>query len=793
MKPNTENKQINANRVFERALQVITDYLNRLDRCLHAKELSQLIETGFLEVSNSLISIGDEEYHKIPNHKDFDFKQNYIFNYLLPESIKDTMLIHRDVFLQLQISNNKKQESLVNEEAIQNHFVECKTLLQEATNALVEKIRSEQNTFLKNTKKRRKRILLSKHQQNPWEVYKKQFLSIQEQIQEIKRSADHFSEIVLVFEEIKTHTQSICNNLSHELENSKESINQILDSLEKAQEVSEINNTITQVDSALTQIDLQNPSQENYALDMESKISILKEYSIPVGSEEGLLLIKKIDFAKSTKRWLNYMLLPDLIELWQNRMNIIAFYKHNLLNLKSSLSLLKTNKHPEALSSQIQSLQILLKSIHSNENLQRELIAQVQKNLNNNFRVTKIYGTDDFLKISLQSSLSQFTSSKNNILKDIQKKVKSILSFFSTTYKTSKINDPFKKLEAASRCIDHRTFKTSDIHYDSLFLNKNFIGDLFLVTRENEKQKIQENLNMWKKGHSKAVLVVGNHLSGKSSFIESIAKDFFNKNKIILNPNSKFSIEGRKFKTTKNLTEALQHIKKNTYNSQALLVIDNLELWRDKENSLLENTRAIIQFIESESDQVFVILSTSNDMQAHLDKRLPFTHSFSSIIDVNKSSFEEIHKAILLRHGASHQNLVTEKGLPLPNNQLELYIQKLCRKYEYNLGEVLQAWTYSIQAADANNIVYQEQEYDFEDFFTSEEAIILKFVLLYQHINEFILKNFLGQRYDSAYKSGLKRLTNTKVFLRNSEGNLSVNPLLYHDIRSILKYRGVLN
>ncbi|PKQ60842.1 hypothetical protein BZG02_17720 [Labilibaculum filiforme] len=771
----------------------LEDYLNLLDKSLESESLSRLILVQFIDLCNFFITISDQESQKKRGDKNFDFAGSYILNYVLPELFKDRMLIHRDVLLQLQISKIKKQESLVEVKSILDHFNWSKAILQQAIQSFIQNIEAEKNAFQKPDRKRKKLVSKAVHQQNPWNIYKKQFLTIQNQAREIEKSTAVLSEIVLVFKDVKSHTQGICTTLTDELEISKQTIAKLIDSVKNLNEHVKISDAISLIETILDKLDVTNPQQETYAFEIEAKLAVLKEQSIPVASEDGLLLIKKIDFNKATKKWLNYVLLPDLIELWQNRVNLLAFYKHSLLNLKSSLTLLKNNKTLETLPSQIQSLQNLLHSANTNENLQQRIINEVQEKFNIDFLVANIYRSEDFLKVSLQSSFTQLTSTKNNYLIELRRKLKTAFAFFSTKYEISTSDNPLRKLENSSRCIEYRTLKATNIHYDTLFLNKNFIGNLFLVPRETERLKLMETINLWKKGHSKAVLVVGNNLSGKSTFIESVANDHFKKQSIILEANSTIKVEGRKFATSKNLIEALQYIKKNTYNSRPLLVIDNLELWRDKNNNLLDNVRAAIQFVESESNNFFVVITTSKAMQLHLDRRLPFSRSFSSIIDVNKAKTDEIYKAILLRHDASHRNLVTENGLPLANKQLELIVQKLCRSYDNNIGEVLQAWTYAITTADDDKVVFEEKEYEFEDFFTPEEAIILKYVLLYKHINEVILKNFLGKRYDSSYKSGLRRLTNTKVFLRNSEGNLILNQVLYHNIHEILKYRGVLN
>ena len=94
------------------------------------------------------------------------------------------------------------------------------------------------------------------------------------------------------------------------------------------------------------------------------------------------------------------------------------------------------------------------------------------------------------------------------------------------------------------------------------------------------------------------------------------------------------SVEG-KFKTTKNLKEALDEVKRSSFSKRRILLIDDLELWRDEKNTLLNNTRALIDFIESESDNVLVIVTTNPPMSVHLDTRCNFSLYFENIRDLD--------------------------------------------------------------------------------------------------------------------------------------------------------------
>ncbi len=104
-------------------------------------------------------------------------------------------------------------------------------------------------------------------------------------------------------------------------------------------------------------------------------------------------------------------------------------------------------------------------------------------------------------------------------------------------------------------------------------------------------------------------------LSGKSTFIWGNSTNLFGKGVVKLEPNTSAIIEGRKFNTTKNLGEALSYIKKHHLRSKNLvLILDDLELWRDADVSSVSNVRALLQFIENENDEFFIVVGCNQMM-----------------------------------------------------------------------------------------------------------------------------------------------------------------------------------
>lgn len=769
----------------------IENYSVLLKNSNSGNHLTQVILSDFISLSNQYITIGDQEITKLQEGKAVDILEIEFLHYVFPELFKDIVILHRDVLLQLHIAQNKKHEKVISDDILYSHFEKSRDILHQAITSLVISINEFQNT-LRTKKNTNKTALKIKHQQNPWYIYKEQFFTGLKQLEEIKDANQNFDKTLEIFNTIKNITIHICVEARKEIEASNDILQQTIAKIKSINSIDQINEVNSWIDKIISKADLSSLQQENYSRTIETEISNLKEINLPVATNEGVLQKRKTDFNKSVKKWLDYESLPFLIEIWDTKTTMISFLNHSLLNLKSSLVLSKNNDTLDAIPSQLQTLKEIQDTLSKNSVTQETSIAFVQDKINKEFLATNIYNKEEFLEVSLQSSITQYASIKGGAFIRLKNKVKHLFSDFSSKYEPYSYSENHSRLEATIKCINHRMYKESNAHYDTLFLNKNFIGDLFLVPRLEAEETLSNNVSLWKEGFNQSTLILGNPLSGKSTFMEYIAKKYFGKHIIFLSVNTTITIEGRKFKTSYDLKEALQYIKNNLYNIKPLILIDDIELWRDEKSSLLNNIRATIQFMESESDNAYLIVSTSQAMQAHLDKRLLFSNAFTSVINLSKSSTKEIHDAVLLRHGAAHKTIVHPDGQSMPSKQIKKEVLKLSKELNYNIGEVLQAWTYSTTVIDNNNVVYEEKDFKFKDFFTSEEIIILKYVFLYKYIHETLLKKFIGKQY-IIYQSALKRLINTKVLLRNNAGILKLNTVVSNDIYESLKYRDITN
>ena len=102
---------------------------------------------------------------------------------------------------------------------------------------------------------------------------------------------------------------------------------------------------------------------------------------------------------------------------------------------------------------------------------------------------------------------------------------------------------------------------------------------------------------------------------------------------------------------------------------------------------------------------------------------------------------------------------------------------------------MFQAWTYYTFVQENEKVLFKEVDYDFPDFFTQQELIILKQSSIFKKVTELELKRILVSRFESDFKSALKRLINTKVLLRNNLGHLYINPVVLSDVNQFINQR----
>lgn len=759
----------------------LEEFCDKVSTVENQQELENCIVKNFTDFINLFIShsdIAQKELAEITPKTNILYY--YFINYIISEDVKNLIIVLRNVHIELSKADIFEIENQTNNTKTGEYLSETKLFLTETINAFSKRI-SSHKLRLYNTRKY-KQVIHNKIRlyQNPWNVYKNQFLELINQFESISESNNRLREVSNNFESISNITDVI-----------KKGNNSLYTSL--IINVDEILNLINSgnTDSLISFIDKQHQQElktvnnlDSFSEDISNRISLLGTVKVPINSNRGIINIREIDLNKSVTKWFDYQIFPDFVDLINLEEEIKNKYQFSLLNLKNRIKLVKSLEEIEHIENITASLSRLKSEINEIKIKSREITDSIYKNLKDELLASNLYKSRPFLSIPIQATINFRRSPAFNRIKNIYLDLKS--QYLDKL--GPEIIDEYSKAESSANCIAHRMDRKSGEHYDMLFLSRFFIGDLFLVPRAIQEHQFNKEYNRWKNNFHSSVIVTGDRLSGKSTFLKYVSNKYFKKNIVDLKPNKTATIDGRKFSTTYDLKEALEYVKNNNKKStRPILIIDDPELWHDSEHSFSENIRALLKFVESESENIFIVIGSTGAMIEKLNDRFGLKKIFTQIIDLNKSNSDEITKAIFLRHGTLHKELVSEELKIISDRVKQQIIKKLAVKNNWNIGLTLRAWAYSTNNMENNKVVYSKDKTRFINYFSKDELIILKQTLLYKRISELSLKNVTADKFETKFNPALKRMINNKVLQRNKAGKLEINPVILNEIQYILR------
>jgi energy-coupling factor transporter ATP-binding protein EcfA2 len=745
---------------------------------------SKLVESTVLAGENALATADVNLEVTDPNL--------YLLHFSFPDRIKTVFLLVRDVLLQLSIARLRTMEGLVSKSGVLDHFEKSKSLLFAESENCLSYFNLERKTMLEKPEVLKRKLESVKHFANPWKTYQTQFETINSQFKEIDLNDNRIEQTIIHFRHISDLVIQMRGDVLKVNELFAKKVEKCLEELGAITNKESLDQAIKSFDELINLGIGQEIRSESTMRTLEDEVNKLPTLTIPVDSQNGFLIQKKVDFRKSTQKWMDYEILPYLIDLWDGQEAIFSQMMHAMTQIKSSLLVAKKTQNLVGFNAEVASLNSVSQEQIQNISNSHELVAHIEKELGKKFKTTESYTQDEYLKVPLQTNFGRLTNSKSGDLSSILDRLTQVVKNVGKQVKDVREKTRHQKLEIALEILETRNEKEIPDHYHSLFFNKNFIGDLFIVKRSNQEETLEKIVNFWKKGQNRSLAVVGDPLSGKSTLLEATTHLFKSKDVHYLVPGGEISLEGRKFKIGKNLGDALNFVKRSMINTKPILVIDDLHVWRDKDISLTENTAELIDFISSNSSKVFVLVGITNSLRLHLDSRSPFSEGFTNILETNTATFEEIYKAVMLRHGASHRAIFEKEGVTMEQAQLRKKIAWLAKKYDFNIGAVLQAWIFCTDIEPDSSIRFTEKETHLNDFLSTTEMLILKNCLLYGYGSDLELKNLFTDRYESEYKPAVRKLLNIGILDRDNSGYLVVKNTVRQDLYSILKYRELL-
>lgn len=491
-----------------------------------------------------------------------------------------------------------------------------------------------------------------------------------------------------------------------------------------------------------------------------------------------MLLRHDLDLKKRTVQWLEGEILPTLYKIWEQTEAMHNSVKMSLSNMRNRAVLL-----PSGIGEKFDATLLshpLLQTIKSLQTIENELVAlseNIKAKMAENFRLSNIYETSrPFLPLSLQHTVRQIEATRGWLLDQIAKWGSTRLALLHRLWYNLEKEESMGFSEKTARFIEHRQPDPANHHYTSIFLTKGFVGASFATGRQDQMSHFDNLVRQWEKGFRGAALLTGRRFCGKSFFGEWAATRHFPNNIIRLAARQETNFKGRKCPGTTNLAEVLDFVKKYALHDRPLLWLDDLELWQDADHSLFDNTAALLHFNDHHATRCFVMASINRWSHQHLQALLDIDRGFQATLKFDTMPVQNIAKAILIRHGATHKKLVSKDGIELFPGQVQRLVRRVEKAAHGNIGEALQSWAAAAHIADDDSVTIDFQDkYSLPSNFSPDMSLLLTEVLTQKRTDEYRLRKQFGQSFNDRYADLVRRLLGTGLLNRLPDGSLEIN------------------
>lgn len=717
----------------------------------------------------------------------------FLITYRWAEQVKSFLILWRNVQLEAQKAQVLLQEEKITEDVVATLKTQSKTQVEQAVYALKQHLTEAKKEVNQSKKGAISQIETWRLQQNPWTAYLQQIEQIPQQCELLFNTQKQLLTNVTTFANIRVRLQNMISLIQTDTENVKIKASSTVDYIneyveEKPGRIAVHLESMESKFSFSNHIKVFAQQLEQITENLSSKLQV------PTTAIQGMIQTKEINFRKSTTQWMESEILPLLYEVEEITENVSNGLKMAIVNIRNRALLLANEQKTEVATDTLVAKEIICQPLHTFlkncegwENNIEKLFRLIQMRINKHLKVSKVYDTEEFLPIPLQSTINQLRQNQNDFVTGVRAWWQKRTAFITKVKENVELENTLTSAEKIARFLETYRPAADNPQYASIFLTKGYVGDSFWVGRHTELTHIKTVIDQWRNGFRGAMMLTGQRFAGKTLFGDTIANRFFPNDTIALSPNSVIQINGRRLKTEYHLATALNFIKNNTLNSQPLVWIDDLELWTDPTISFNENIRQLCNFIDRYAHRIFFMVSTSNWQNAHLNTTADIKQYFQTEINLDRMSLAEIQQAILIRHGATHKTLVNKDGEKTSPQHFNRMTKNIYYTTQGNIGNSLNRWSAATVRYNEDKVMHNiSLNYVLPDFINSDNGVLLHAITMKKRTNEYRLRKLFGPAFKVRFSNILQRLISMGLVNRHIDGWLEINEAAANEVAQLL-------
>ena len=332
-------------------------------------------------------------------------------------------------------------------------------------------------------------------------------------------------------------------------------------------------------------------------------------------------------------------------------------------------------------------------------------------------------------------------------------------------------------------------------HYQHLFMRKNNHFMEFWHGRHYELEEAAQTIARHDKGFDGALLIRGEHNSGKSFLANYICHKFLSSRAVyFIHAPFQGSICKNEFlhslqKATEKDDSEIDTILKSLP-EKSVVVIEDMELWwekRPKGNTLID---LIDKLIETYGRKILFIITVNINAFESINKIKPIGQLMLATIDCQPIDAEDIKNIIMMRHKSG--NIPFRLGNKNEDELLGWNFARLFNSYfmvsKGNIGMCLQTWMACITNFENDTLhIRSPQRPDTSVFnkLDGETMIILTHCILHKRVTTEKMERILMISPEDA-RSKLMYLTRASILVEPNPGVYTINPNLHQFLREKL-------
>ncbi|MGB0427712.1 MAG: hypothetical protein ACPGEC_02155 [Flavobacteriales bacterium] len=757
-------KQLKDSQSFKQFSEMLLALGADLEHQSTCEDLCTFIEVKVLNFSQLMIALGDLEKRKEPAEP----QELYLFNYLIVKSLNIFFINAVSAYYQL---SKIRIELLENAQRTQEQSAiePIKTQLLEDIEALKRFLEPEAliRTWAIDAAER------TQHQANPWDVYKNHFQSTQKQVEILSKTVEKAQKQALVFQDIKRYINQSIQDIEVYFSEKEQFISNLLVNFKST-------DLLTQLEQELEISEEESQQHHVFSQDLETKMTRLQTLEVPMSYRQGKLEFKRFELSNVLKKWLDFEILAKFFDIWLLQDGVDQYVKLQVRHIVNHIKV--QGKRSEDIDYELveSSLNQLKMQIGEKRTKFLSFIPKIETELNQKLSLSSYYRFSVQFDIPLKHSIGYRRNQLLIRLKTIYKTWKDRL------FDTSHIIETSAK-EQALGLISERQSSGEDEQYDALFLNKNFIGDLFIVPRLELQNRYNQALELWSQGFFQSILLYGNRLSGKSTLMHFFSNQESDGQLIELTPFSTIRIGNKTFQVKRNLLASLKWMEEHSLSNQKLRIhIDDIERWSEGSKALSSNIKALLNVMLNKQQDWFFVVSVNDMTFSRLDSRFELKHQFTTLLDTSKSSLEAIVQAVQIRHGASHKLLRTKTGEEFTPSKIKNSVSNFAEQAKHNIGQTLQIWTYQTRIKHSAEVILDSESKSFSNLFSFYELLIIKQIYLNRVVRSSGLQAVFPKAQQHQFYASLQQLLGLKVVLESKRGQYNINPLVITEVELFL-------